>query len=127
MERFLSSSLADSYLEIFKNTVFNTPRNRCCGYLLETPRRGDSYKSPQHMFLGVNKEKKPFIINHTGTFWDSLQRQIRFNGKILGDKCCRYNESPLYLFILFIFFFGTSCEQVRVMNSFENPTLYKKM
>ena len=30
-----------------------TPRNLCCGYLLESPRRGDSNKYPQHMFLGV--------------------------------------------------------------------------
>ena len=30
-----------------------TPRNICCGYLLESPQRGDSKKYPQHMFLGV--------------------------------------------------------------------------
>ena len=30
-----------------------TPRNICCGYLLESSRRGDSKKYPQHMFLGV--------------------------------------------------------------------------
>ena len=30
-----------------------TPRNVCCGYLLESPRWGDSNKSPQRMFLGV--------------------------------------------------------------------------
>ena len=30
-----------------------TPRNRCCGYLLELPPRGDSDKYPQHMFLGI--------------------------------------------------------------------------
>ena len=30
-----------------------TPRNTCCGCLLESPRRGDSNKYPQHMFLGV--------------------------------------------------------------------------
>ena len=30
-----------------------TPRNICCGYLLESPQRGDSNKYPQHMFLGV--------------------------------------------------------------------------
>ena len=30
-----------------------TPRNICCGYLLESPRQGDSNKYPQHMFLGV--------------------------------------------------------------------------
>ena len=26
----------------------------------------------KHMFLGVNKGKKLFIIYHTGTCWDSL-------------------------------------------------------
>ena len=30
-----------------------TPRYICCGYLLESPRCGDSNKYPQHMFLGV--------------------------------------------------------------------------
>ena len=30
-----------------------TPRNISCAYLLESPRRGDSNKYPQHMFLGV--------------------------------------------------------------------------
>ena len=30
-----------------------TPRNICCGYLLESPQRGDSNKYPKHMFLGV--------------------------------------------------------------------------
>ena len=33
-------------------TLFK-PRNIRCGYLLESPRRGDSNKYPQHMFLGV--------------------------------------------------------------------------
>ena len=28
-------------------------KNICCGYLLESPPRGDSNKYPQHMFLGV--------------------------------------------------------------------------
>ena len=36
-----------------KNTVLNTSRNICCGYLLESPRWGDSNKYPQHTFLGV--------------------------------------------------------------------------
>ena len=30
-----------------------TPRNICCGYLLELPHWGDSNKYPQHMFLRV--------------------------------------------------------------------------
>ena len=59
MERFLSSRWGRG-IEIVKNTVFNTPRNICCSYLLESPRRGESYKYPQHMFLGVNKGKKAF-------------------------------------------------------------------
>ena len=52
MERFLSSRCIDN---TYKNTVFNTSRNICCGYLLESPRWGDSNKYPQHMFHGVNK------------------------------------------------------------------------
>ena len=54
MERFLSSR-SGRILVIFKNAVFNIPMNMCCGYLLELPRRGDSNKYPQHLFLGVNK------------------------------------------------------------------------
>ena len=30
-----------------------TPRNICCGYLSESPRRSDANKYPQHIFLGV--------------------------------------------------------------------------
>ena len=45
----------DELLEILKIIVFNTPRSIWCRYLLESPRRGDSNKYPQHMFLGINK------------------------------------------------------------------------
>ena len=30
-----------------------TPRNICCGYFLESPKRGDSNKYPKHMFLEI--------------------------------------------------------------------------
>ena len=30
-----------------------TLRNTCCGYLLESPQRGDSNKYPRHVFLGI--------------------------------------------------------------------------
>ena len=30
-----------------------TLRNICCGFLLESPRRGDSNKYPRHIFLGI--------------------------------------------------------------------------
>ena len=30
-----------------------SPRNICCGYLLESPHRGDSNKYPQHMLLEI--------------------------------------------------------------------------
>ena len=30
-----------------------TLRNICCGYLLESPRRGDSNKCPRHMFSEI--------------------------------------------------------------------------
>ena len=33
-----------------------------------------------------------FITYHTAMIWDSSLRQILFNDRILGDKCCRYNE-----------------------------------
>ena len=54
---------------------------------------GDSNKYPQHMFLWKNRERKRiFITYHTVIFGASLWRQILFNSRILGEKCCRYNE-----------------------------------
>ena len=37
-------------------------KNPCCGYSLESPRRGDSNEYPQHRLLWRNKKKYPFII-----------------------------------------------------------------
>ena len=41
-----------------------TPSNICCGYLLESPHRGDSNKYPQHMLLGVSNTVFLNISNH---------------------------------------------------------------
>ena len=55
--------------------VFNTPRDICCEYLLESPYRGDSNKYPQHMFLEVNKKKKrpllPSIVFYVGILYNA--------------------------------------------------------
>ena len=77
------------------NTVFNTPRDICCWYLLKLPRWGDSNRYPQHMFLGVNKGKKLFY--HL-SYWHMLEFFITANSLLwqnLGDQCCQYNEVPL--------------------------------
>ena len=37
-------------------------RNICCGYSLESPRRGDSNEYPQHMFLWRTIENYPLMI-----------------------------------------------------------------
>ena len=37
-----------------KNIIFNTPRDTCSGYLLESHRLADSIKYPQHIFLRVS-------------------------------------------------------------------------
>ena len=77
--------------------MFNTPRNICCGYLLELPRRGNSNKYPQHMFHGENKEKELFVIYHL------VHVAILYRGKFFlteeswGDRCCCYNEGSLYM------------------------------
>ena len=75
MDWLIFSSRWERWLEIFKNTVFNTPRNICCGYLLESSRRGDSNKYPQHMFLGVYMWKKSFlsfiILVHVGILYSN--------------------------------------------------------
>ena len=95
MEQFLSPRWGRQ-LEIFKNTVFNTPRNIFCGYLSESPRWGDSNKYPQHMFLEVNKGKKAFYHLSYWCMLGFILAVIHFNGRIFGDKCCCYNEGLLY-------------------------------
>ena len=92
MEWYLSSRWGRS-LEIFKSTVFNAPRNICCGYLLELPHQGLYNKYPQHMFLAVNKGKKTF---YNLSYWYMLGFFIVANSLILGDECCHYNEVLLY-------------------------------
>ena len=37
-------------------------KNICCGYSLESPRRGDSNEYPQHMLLWRNKQNYHLII-----------------------------------------------------------------
>ena len=81
-------------MERFKNVEFNTPRSKCCGHLLESPRRGDSNKCSQDLFLGI---KRLFIIFKLALLEFSLQQQIVYNFKMLGNKHCRYKEGPLYL------------------------------
>ena len=34
----------------------------CCGFSLESSRRGDSNEQPKHMFLWRNKQNYPLII-----------------------------------------------------------------
>ena len=52
----------EKLMERFKNIVFNAPRNKCCGYLLESPYKGDSNKCPQDLFLGI---KRLFMTSQT--------------------------------------------------------------
>ena len=61
-------SIWDGLFEVLKKIVFSTPRNICCGYLLESPRWGNSNKYPQHMFLGVIKKKKGPLLPMLGFF-----------------------------------------------------------
>ena len=58
---WIFSSRWNGLLEKLNYIVFNIPRNTCHGYLLESPRRGDSNRYPKHMFLRVNKERKGFL------------------------------------------------------------------
>ena len=65
----------------------NSTQHICCGYLLESPRRGDSNKYPQHMFLGVNMERSSFlsfiILVHVGFRYSG---KFVLNGRILGGQ-----------------------------------------
>ena len=48
-------------------------------------------------YLRVKRKENDFYHSyHIAIFWDSLKRQICFNGKIFGDKFCRKNEIFLY-------------------------------
>ena len=79
-------------MEKFKNIVFNTPRNKCCGDLLGSSRRGDSYKCPNDLFLEVKDSVLDLILPLLRFF---IQRQIVYNLKQLGNKHCLYNVGPL--------------------------------
>ena len=58
----------DRLMERFKNIVFNTQRNKCCGYLLESPRCGKSYKYPQDFFIGVKDSALALILRLFGLY-----------------------------------------------------------
>ena len=70
----------------FKNMLLNTPRKTCCAYLLESLRRGDSYKYPQDLFLGV---KRLFFTSHTVLIGTLYTMEIVYNVKKFGSKHCR--------------------------------------
>ena len=48
--------------DIRKNGI-KYSKNIYCGYLLESPPRGDSYKYTQHVFLGVNNQKPSVLLS----------------------------------------------------------------
>ena len=50
----------------------------------------------KHMFFEEIKIKQAIFTYHYAAFKDSLQKQIHFNGNILGNKCYRCNYGPLY-------------------------------
>ena len=55
----------------------------------------DGHISKTYVLWG-NKNKKGRYSHIILTINDSLQQQIRFNGSIFGNKCCRCNEGSLY-------------------------------
>ena len=77
----------------YENTVFNTRRNKCCGYLLESPRRDDSYKCPQHLFVWSKIDSLLPLILSFGVFF--IQWQIVYNVKLLGLVGCLGFNGPL--------------------------------
>ena len=58
--------------------AYNTPRNICCGCLLELPHWGDSNKYPQHMFLGVIKKKQAFYLLPIILLYDGILYDAKF-------------------------------------------------
>ena len=65
-------------------------KNLCCGYSLESPRRGDSNEYPQHMFLWRTDENYPSIINQIPSLSVLLDKRknlhlLSFFHGIVGD------------------------------------------
>ena len=60
---------------------------------------GDSNKYPKHV-LWLNKNKTRVFLHINLFIKYFLQEQIHFNGKRLGNKCCRSNEGSLYFLSL---------------------------
>ena len=67
----------------------------CFGYLLESPHWCDSNKYLKHIFYAEKRINQASFTNHSDAFKDSLQRQIHFNGSILGTNDIVINEGPL--------------------------------
>ena len=123
----IHSSRWNIQLGIFRNIVFYTQKNICCGYLLESPHRGDSNKYPQHMFLGVYSQKAslllPFILLYVGILYNS----ILFNGKMLGTKavvitrvlCIRSEQKSWQRSLCNMFYSGHSRAKLEVTSTWE--------
>ena len=88
----------DGKVEIFRNIVFNTPRNICHGYLLESTHWGRQFsKISTTIFCAYIRKKSsllPFILLCVEILYSI---KSLFNSKILGHKYCHYNERLLYL------------------------------
>ena len=85
-----------------------TPRHICCGYLLESPRRGDSNKYPQHMFLGVLNTVCLNISNylpHLKLRNRSIQIVVITNFVVISSVIKKRFDS-IYLFIFSCYFDG---------------------
>ena len=65
--------------------IFNSLRNVCFGYLLESPHLGDSNKNPKHVLWGNKNNIRPFLHIILLTE-NSLQHQIILLAVCLGTN-----------------------------------------
>lgn len=77
-----------------------------CVYLLELPQCGDSHKSLQNRFRGVNNNNDRIFI----TILTALQWKILFKSKLLGKRYYCYNKGPLHqTHVQYMYQFMTLC------------------
>ena len=76
---------------------YSSGKHTFCVFV-ESPRRGDSNKYTKRIIYKKKCSKASVTDALDGSYQVSLQQQIQFYSKIFGNKHCRYNEGPLYMY-----------------------------
>ena len=82
-------------LKICKNIVFNTLKKLMFWIFVRIASVRRFWQISKIYVLWVNKNKTRLFLHINLLIKYSVQQQIHFNGKVLGNKCCRCNEGSL--------------------------------